>query len=96
MKKEGWDCMRHYEILGSRCVPWFVDISQCPSQTCTTLPKNEFLEINKLIDQHGVENLIDGQPRDQYNDIAARMHEHFVKHCTTKSLAKYILDAVLV
>ena len=24
-KKAGWDCMRHYEILANKCIPYFVD-----------------------------------------------------------------------
>ena len=26
MKKAGWDCMRHYEILGNYCMPYFTDL----------------------------------------------------------------------
>ena len=33
MKKCGWDCMRHYEILANGCIPFFIDIEQCPKYT---------------------------------------------------------------
>ena len=95
MKKQGWDCLRHYEILASNCVPWFLNIEQCPQTTCTTLPKQELMQVNQLIDRYGVEALMYGQPRNQYNDIAEAIRNHFVKYCTTTVLAKYILDSVL-
>lgn len=38
-RKAGWDCLRHYEILGNDCIPLFLDIEQCPDTICTTLPK---------------------------------------------------------
>jgi len=39
MKKAGWDCMRHYEILANNCVPYFIDLHECPKNTLTNLPK---------------------------------------------------------
>ena len=38
-KKAGWDCMRHYEIIGNYCMPYFLDIDDCPESTLTFLPK---------------------------------------------------------
>ena len=32
-KKMGWDCLRHYEILASGCVPYMVDIARLPANT---------------------------------------------------------------
>lgn len=43
-RKAGWDCLRHYEILGNDCIPLFLDIEQCPGTICTTLPKELLLE----------------------------------------------------
>ena len=36
--KKGWDCMRHYEILASGTVPFFVDIDQLPDGTLFSFP----------------------------------------------------------
>ena len=91
-KKGGWDCLRHYEILGSRCVPWFLDIAFCPRNTCTSLPKNKFLEINRMINEHGANAILTGSLRDRYEEIRSDIHDHFVTNCTTESLAKYLLD----
>ena len=33
-KKGGWDCLRHYEILANNCIPFFIDIDECPEIHC--------------------------------------------------------------
>ena len=38
-KKDGWDCLRHYEILANGCIPLFIGVQYCPSHTLSTLPK---------------------------------------------------------
>ena len=48
MKKAGWDCMRHYEILGNNCIPYFVDLENCPKNTLTNLPKELLIEAREL------------------------------------------------
>ena len=47
-KKTGWDCMRHYEILGSGCMPLFVDLHHCPSTIMTPYPKELVKQGSKL------------------------------------------------
>ena len=93
-KKEGWDCMRHYEIMLSRCVPWFVDLAWCPETTCTTLPKKELLQINSLINQYGTDYLLYGKLRIQYNELQNKINKHFVENCTTSAMAKYLLNNI--
>ncbi len=44
-KKAGWDTLRHYEILMNGCLPIFLDIENCPSNTMVNFPKNEVIEI---------------------------------------------------
>jgi hypothetical protein len=48
MKKAGWDCMRHYEILGNNCIPYFVGLEDCPKNTLANLPKELLLEAKDL------------------------------------------------
>jgi hypothetical protein len=90
-KKGGWDCMRHYEILGCRAIPWFVDIKECPSRICTTLPKHLFIEVLNLIDQHGMD-WFSHAGWDRYLELENNIHQHFLKYCTTEETTKYILD----
>jgi len=90
-KKGGWDCLRHYEILGSQCIPWFLDIAFCPDRICTTLPKQELLEVNKLINDHGADEFL-GKFKQQYIDINVKIQDHFLRNCTTTALATYVID----
>ena len=92
-KKFGWDCMRHYEILGTRCVPHFLDINDCPSEICKLLPKQELKEINSLINQYGAEIFLD-KYLDLYDSYEYRIHQHFINNCTTDAVAKYMLDTI--
>lgn len=50
-KKAGWDCLRHYEILMNGCIPYFIDIDQCPSITMTSFPKDLIKETNLHFEQ---------------------------------------------
>lgn len=38
-KKGGWDCLRHYEIIASGTVPYFMDIDKIPNGTMDSFPK---------------------------------------------------------
>lgn len=85
MKKSGWDCMRHYEILGNYCMPYFIDIENCPNTILTTLPKNLIKESNKLINNFDVT---------KYYDIMDEAFNFFKENCLTKSIAKNILEKI--
>lgn len=39
-KKGGWDTLRHYEILAAGCLPYFVDIENCPENTMKNWQKD--------------------------------------------------------
>jgi hypothetical protein len=90
-KKGGWDCLRHYEIIGSQCVPWFLNLEFCPPRICTTLPKDDLLTVNQLINDHGADAFL-GNLKQQYTDIAVKIQEHFARNCTTAAVATYLLD----
>lgn len=91
MKKSGWDCMRHYEIIANKCIPIFQNIEYCPDETMKTLPKELFLKVNSIINEKGVEWF-------SYNKIYEEMNEqifnHFVDNCTTENLSKHILNII--
>jgi hypothetical protein len=38
-KKSGWDCMRHYEILASGSIPYFLDMDDLPLKTMANFPR---------------------------------------------------------
>ena len=85
MKKAGWDCMRHYEILGNYCMPYFTDLEDCPKNTLSSFPKKLLLEAKELASN------FDEQ---KYYEILDKVFKHTKEHLTTKSLAKYILGHV--
>ncbi len=47
-KKNGWDCLRHYEILANGSIPLFIKLNDCPKNTLTSLPKKELLKFYSL------------------------------------------------
>jgi len=85
MKKGGWDCMRHYEILGNYCIPYFIGLEDCPKNTLANLPKDLLLEGKELI------NNFDEQ---KYFSILDELFDYTKNNLTTKQLAQYILNHV--
>ena len=47
-KKNGWDCLRHYEILANGSIPLFIKLDDCPNNTLTSLPKEKLLKFYNL------------------------------------------------
>ena len=52
MINEGWDCMRHYEILACGCVPFFTDVEKCQTNTLVRFPKDLCIEAKKISGVH--------------------------------------------
>ncbi len=85
MKKAGWDCMRHYEILANNCVPYFTDLEECPDRILTNLPKELLLEAKELA------NSFEEQ---KYFSILDELFNYTKNNLTTKQLAQYVLNYV--
>jgi hypothetical protein len=79
MKKAGWDCMRHYEILANGCVPYFDNLKNCPSQTITHFPKEIILEAMKS---------------DNKEKYIPELLEYTRQHLTTRKMAEYLLSKI--
>ncbi|MES2200320.1 MAG: hypothetical protein V4489_09175 [Chlamydiota bacterium] len=93
-KKGGWDCLRHYEILANGCIPYFIDLDDCPINTMYSLPKELIKEAMNL---EGVSYLkIDHEKfnRKKYDEILNKLLEHTRKYLTTKNMAEYLLKKV--
>ena len=100
-RKSGWDCMRHYEILANGCIPYFLNLDNCPSDTMVFLPKKLILEAMHL---PGVIPPSNGHPRvridhgqfnrQRYYEILQKLLEHTRNHLTTRSIAQYILKTI--
>ena len=83
-KKSGWDCMRHYEILANRCIPYFPDIENCPSNTMTNFPKEIIKETNKYARQ--------GIVHPEYDSINEELFQWTKENLTTKAVVSKILN----
>ena len=83
MKKAGWDALRHYEILGNYCMPYFIGLEDCPSATLANLPKDLLLEGRDLAYNFNIQ---------QYFTLLDRLFEYTKHNLTTRNIAQYILD----
>jgi hypothetical protein len=82
-KKAGWDCMRHYEILANRCIPFFTDLELCPVYTLSTFPKEIILETNRYAREERI--------HPEYDILNETLFEYTSNNLTTKSLIKTVL-----
>jgi hypothetical protein len=86
IKKAGWDCLRHYEILGNGCIPYFVNIENCPELTMTSFPKDICSKVIKLLGK---------QPsKDLYSSLIDELENHVINNNTTSSLANYFINVI--
>ena len=92
-KKGGWDCMRHYEILANGCIPYFIDIENCPSNTMYLLPKKMFIQANMLFHKFKFKKIIDltKEEINQYKSLRSNLLEYTKNYLTTNKMAEYIL-----
>jgi hypothetical protein len=93
-KKCGWDCLRHYEILANGCIPYFLDLDQCPEKTMSFFPKELVKEAMNL---PGVSYLkIDHRvfDRKRYFEILEELLQHTRNTLTTRAMASYLLDTI--
>jgi len=91
-KKRGqWECLRHYEIMACRCIPYWPSIDDCPSTTCITMPK-ELFKCANILYKESFDFFKTDIGLTEYNDLEVQIFEHFNNNCTTESLVKYIFD----
>jgi hypothetical protein len=82
VKKAGWDCLRHYEILANRCVPFFPKLEQCPEFTLHSFPKEILLETNRYAE------IMKLHPN--HDEISDYLYDYTCKFLTTKSVVNHI------
>jgi len=94
IKKGGWDCMRHYEILANGCIPHFIDIENCPKNTMALLPKELFMEANTLYNKlkNKKINEISEEEINEYDILKKNLLEYTKKFLTNDKIAEYILE----
>lgn len=82
-KKAGWDCMRHYEILANKTIPYFEFLENCPPTILTNFPKNIILEINNHSRKFEIHS--------EYDDFNNYLFEYTKKNLTTKKMVEKFL-----
>lgn len=87
MKKAGWDCMRHYEILANYCVPYFIDLKNCPDLTLTSFPKLLVADAMKLFDSGRMDT-------QRYYDLLDELFNYTCNNLSTQSVAKRVLEMI--
>lgn len=88
MKKAGWDCNRHYEILINGCIPYFLDLENCPRTVMTPFPKEKLISIKQSLDKGDYTEA-------QYAEDAAWILNYSKKHLTSESLVQIIISKTL-
>ncbi len=86
MKKGGWDCLRHYEILANGCIPIFKDLDNCPPHILTTLPKGLIQEANRNLLPWNYDNKM------LYDGYVYCLLKHMRDYCSTSATIRYFLE----
>ncbi|KAA2242574.1 hypothetical protein F0L74_08545 [Chitinophaga agrisoli] len=87
-KKAGWDCMRHYEILGNYCLPYFPGLENCPELTMQDFPRELVKQGMLLMHARQFDTA-------HYQEITDKAYQHTLAHLTTKAVAKKVIDTAI-
>ena len=99
MKKAGWDCMRHYEILACESIPYFENIEHCPLTIMVNMPKADLIMAKTLIEYHtkggGIDIFSMEAGKELWSDLNCRMQKVLREKLTTKALAQQVVDTAM-
>lgn len=87
MKKAGWDCMRHYEIVGNYCLPYFLNMEKCPKTILHNFPKELITRGMELANANEFNE-------SEYYNILDEMFDITKTKLTTEYIGKYILNKI--
>ena len=85
-KKEGWDCLRHYEIMMNYCFPFFKDLENCPNMTMVKFPKKIIIKAMNDIEKNKF---------DYYDECMEEIMDNLVSKLTTEKMTQYLLEVTL-
>jgi FkbM family methyltransferase len=106
MKKAGWDCLRHYEILSAGSVPFFLNMKYLPPNTMRFWPRKI---VSALMSLPGVDVSFNSSktsccdsilsatvdfnvfPVERYQRLREILHLYSSKYLTTSALARYMM-----
>jgi len=96
-KKCGWDCLRHYEILGNGCIPIFNNLHNDENNSIKNCPVNTMHLFPKGIVQHMtyVYNNNIQLPKNFFDDMCNHLWEYTRDYLTCESYCKkYLLPLI--
>ncbi|CAF3867732.1 unnamed protein product [Rotaria sordida] len=96
MKKGGWDCNRHYEIISSGTMPFFDKLNEAGNYTLSLLPKSILYEAQTIPGVTRYNMSINHQLFDlnQYNLLLHRLLYYAKHRLTTIKIVEYILKII--
>jgi hypothetical protein len=94
IKKAGWDCLRHYEIIANGCIPYFPNIENCPLNTLALFPKKMIIEGNKLYEKYKNRNINEllNHEIEECNTLIHKLLDYTRVNLTTDKITEYILN----
>ena len=92
IRKAGWDCMRHHEIVSQGTAPLFIDLEACPRWTLHRLPRAQLLELRGL--QERDPGMDSAASRRRYVELMRDLFTYYKRTFTTVALAESVLDTV--
>jgi hypothetical protein len=92
MKKGGWDCMRHHEIVAQGTAPYFLNLENCPRATMHLLPREKLMELRALADRDP--DMASQAARDRYTYLMRDLFYFYRRKFTTVALAEHVLRVV--
>lgn len=94
MKKGGWDCLRHYEIIANGCIPYFIDIDKCPENVMTFFPKDLVKQGNALYERIVAANDFSDNNARECSELIKNLLDYAKTYLTTKKMAEYVLSRI--
>ena len=94
LKKAGWDCMRHLEIIAAGAIPYFEDLENCPDNIIQFLPKDSIIQAMNL---PGVsKGSIDMKKfsTQRYEALRKEIYDDTLFNVSGRALANYVLTKV--
>lgn len=90
-RKGGWDCLRHYEIVANKCLPYFMDYDGKPTYTMVKWPSDLQSEANSLYRSWDDE-------QDYHHDRVFKLIDDFFyytcNNLTCEKMAEYMLNRI--
>jgi len=84
MKKGGWDCMRHHEIIAAGALPYFQDFDDCPIGTLATFDRIHMRNVRAMHDTWP-------ESEDCWESLMLAAREDLL---STEAIAKRILERI--